>query len=279
MKRREILAGVTASAALVAGCLSESTNERDDSGNGSRENDGDNGLNDDDGDAFGETVGEGTDCAADRGESEDENDDVEYERCQKRIVRVSDLPEPAACEALTAIEDGEYETEDELRLSSVIAVDEAFLKHDDRYYEVAVTTDESVTSVHLQEALPSFEESVILENYLDEPLTVDVRVEHEETDTVLVSDTVGLDTDDHVTLNADVEFPYGTYHAEIDGRDPSETVDWEISWELNYAFEVGHEYPLQLDEHGIFPDPAARNSTYGQCSWTDDGDVTHHDRR
>ncbi len=128
--------------------------------------------------------------------------------------------------------------------------------------------------MHLAEALPTFEESVTLENRMKDGVTIDVHVEHEETREVLVSETVELDPDETITLNDDVTFPYGTYHATVDGDDLAEDGTWEITWELDQRFEAGYAYPLELDDHGIFEDPVDRDSSHGPCTWNDEGEVS-----
>ncbi len=132
MKRRELLAGIALSTTALAGCLG---------GNG----DGDgNPRESDDEDSDAETGDDG-DIGDDGG---DASDDVEYDRCENRIVRISNLPEPAETEALAAIENDVYETDDELLLAEVILVDDAYLRHDDRYYEVKIVADGDLTSTH-----------------------------------------------------------------------------------------------------------------------------------
>ena len=247
MKRRSLLAGTAVAAVCVAGCLSD---------------DGEPGYDDGRGDS-GEDDGDGSGVDA-----------VAYEQCENRIVRVSRLPEPAEQEALAALEDDGYETDGEPVLAEVIDVDEAYLEHDEVYYEVDIETDGDTTRVHLTTALPTFREDVVLENVTDDELTVDVRVEHEETDDVLLEETFTLAAGGSVTLTDEIEFSFGTYHATLDGDDLAEDGTWEIEWELDQRFESGYAYPLQLDEHGVFEDPVDRDSSDGPCTWNEEGEVS-----
>lgn len=253
MERRTFLAGISASAGLAAGCLATT----DDDTGGLQE-----GTDDEDNDS-----NERTGCAT--SDTAPGNGTADYERCPHRIVRISDLPAPAETEALSAIEDGREEFEGEPVLPDVISIDEAYLLHENIYYSVDLTETEDDTQICLTEELPIFTESVVLENWMDTAVTVGIHIEHEETNEEFVEKTVELDVDEQVTLNDDVDFPYGTYEAEFDGDDR-----WEISWKLNWAYETGDDYPVQLDDHGVFLDPVARNSTFGPCSWDDDGDVS-----
>lgn len=258
MERRTFLTGISASAGLLAGCLAST----DDDTRSLEE-----GTNDEDDDSD-----ESDGCAT--GDPAAEDGTADYERCPHRIVRISDLPAAAETQALAAIEDGRDEFDGEPLLPDVISVDDAFLLHENSYYRVELTETENHTQICLTEELPIFAESVVLENWMDTAVTVDVHIEHEETNKELVTKTVDLDGDDHITLNDDVDFPYGTYEAEFDGDDLSEEGAWDISWELNWAYETDNDYPVQLDDHGVFVDPVARNSMFGPCSWDDDGDVS-----
>ncbi|TYT60449.1 hypothetical protein [Natrialba swarupiae] len=112
---------------------------------------------------------------------------------------------------------------------------------------------------------------------MDTDVTVHIRIEHEDTSDVLLEETVEFDVEEHVTLNDDVEFPYGEYQAEFDGDDLPEQDTWEIAWELDWAYETGDDYPVQLDDHGVFIDPVARNTSFGPCSWDGDGSVSSGD--
>lgn len=245
MERRMVLAGIATSAVLVEGCLGDDDEFTESSG------------------CVTGGIANGNDAGA-----------VEYERCPHRIVRVSDLPSPAEAEALAAIEDHENETDGGPYLPNVIAIDEAYLLHEDSYYAVELAEAENGARICLTETLPTFRESVTLENWMDTDVTVSVRIEHEETNEVLLEETVELDVDGHVTLNDEVDFPYGSYHAEFDGDGLAEEDTWETSWKLNWAYETGDDYPVQLDGHGVFLDPVARNSSFGPCSWDDDDDVS-----
>ena len=245
MKRRGLLAGVVASTVTVAGCLGDS--------------DGD------------------TDNSETRTNDESDDDTVEYEQCPHRIVRVTDLPSPAKEEALAAIENDGAEFDDGPYLPDVIDINEAYLLHEDRYYAVELPDLENGRSIYLTEMLPVFAERVILENRMDTDVTVSLRIEREGTSDPLLEETVELDADEHVTLNDDVGFPYGDYHAEFDGDDLSEQGTWEISWELDWAYETGDDYPIQLDDQGVFVDPVARNTSYGPCSWDEEGSVSSGD--
>lgn len=245
MKRRRFVAGVAASTVIVAGCLGDSNGETDDSQAGTSDESGDK--------------------------------PVEYDQCPHRIVRVSDLPSPAEAEALAAIENNQSEFDDGPHLPDVIDINEAYLLHEDSYYAVEIPDMENGRPIYLTEMLPVFADRVILENMLDTDITARLRIEHEGMNDVLLEETVEIDVDEHVTLNDDIGFPYGEYHAEFNGDDLSEQATWEISWELDWAYETGDDYPIQLDDQGVFIDPVARNTSYGPCSWDEDGSVSSGD--
>ncbi|WP_124191305.1 hypothetical protein [Natrarchaeobius oligotrophus] len=257
MKRRTLLGSVSVSVAPFAGCLSAIGTENGES---------------DDGDDDSADEPAGDDDSADEPDGES-TADVDYERCENRIVSVSNVPEPAADEATTAVDDGEYETDGELLLPEVIAVDDAYLSRDDEYYRAEIAENADATILRLTEAVPVFAEPVTLENVTDETVSVTLTVTREESDEVVLEEADDLEPADRIVLNEDVEFHYGTYRMEVDGDDLSEDGTWDLTWELDQRFESGYEYPIELDDHGVFEDPVDRDSTHGPCSWTDDGEV------
>lgn len=241
MDRRMFLAGAVASTILSAGCLSAGENGSSDS------------------------------------ETNAESRAAAFEQCPHRIVRVSDLPSPAESEALEAINEQETQIDGDPYLPAVIDIDSAYLRYEDQYYAVEHTETDNGVQLALIETLPTFRESVVLENQTESAVAVDVQIEHKKTDELLVEKTVELSADEQATLNSDVTFPYGTYQAEFDVEQLPDDGSWEPSWELNWAYETGDDYPLELDENGVFVDPTARNTNYGPCSWDDDGSVTSGD--
>lgn len=248
MRRRTLLVGVSTATTLLAGCL----------GNGSGN------LSDPAADG---SASEGN-CITSSGVSEGE-----FEQCPHRIVRVTDLPSRAEGEATSALNDDQLDADGSLVLPDVIAIGETFLFDQGAYFAIDLTDREEEVELCLTERQPIFQNDVVLENHTKEPTTIELRIEHEVTDSVLIESSIELDEDDEVVLNDERDFPYGTYHAEVGGDELSEGGAWEITWELNWAHETGSAYPVQLDDHGLFVDPESRNSMFGPCTWDDDGDV------
>lgn len=204
---------------------------------------------------------------------QDDSSRVAYERCDNRIVRVSNLPEPARTEAETSIDHSHFETEDDPLLPELIRVDSAYLRHDETYYQVTVDERTSFTRIHLDESIPVFEESVTLENWIDDRITIEVEIHHEELDNIIFSEQLDLEPSERVTLNEEIAFPYGTYEATVVGESLPKS-GWQHTWELDQRFESGYAYPLELDDHGLFADPIDRDSSVGPCSWNEDGEVS-----
>ena len=246
MNRRTLLAGVSFSTVVVAGCIG---------GNAVR----------------------GVTPTEDRGDADDDQSDdedthapVEYERCDNRIVRVHRLPDPAEEEATTAIEEGAYETDGDVLLAEVIHVEDVYLRHHGVYYEPTITEDGGITRVTVTETRPVFEESVTLENMLDAEVTIEIRVEHEETDELLVEETRVVEAGDTITFNDEDSFPYGSYHVTVTRNGRSD----DVSFSLDQRFESGVAFPVELDENGLFVDPVDRDSSHGPCSWDETGEVS-----
>ena len=231
MKRRALLASIAVSTTVVAGCLS----------------------GDDD----------TTDTTDD-----DTTDTTAYERCDNRIVLVSNLPDSAADEARTAIEHGVYETDGGLVLADVMRVEDAYLEDDGAYYRPTVSEENDVTALAATREWPTFERDVLLENATGDDVTADLHVEHEQTHETVLEAHLDLEPGEELSLNEDVAFPYGDYRAELTGE------EWalEDSWELNWHFEAG-PYPIDLTDDGLFEDPIDRASGETHCRW-DEGDVS-----
>lgn len=266
MKRRTLLTAVAMSSTGFAGCVGDSDEDI-----GEADEDGSNGATVE-GDESDENRTEPPDIESECGNVGP--DEVTYERCDNRIVRVIDLPERAECEARAVIDADQCGTADDLLLPSVINIESSYLRYEGMYYAVEVTEEEAPKTLCLTERRPTFQDAVTLENRRNDDVTVRVRIESEETDAAIFDSELEFDAGEVVRLDEEATFTYGVYHATLEGDDLPEDGAWELTWELNYAFETGDGYPLELDDHGLFEDPVSRNHTYGPCTWDEEGQVT-----
>ncbi|WP_126662831.1 hypothetical protein [Haloterrigena salifodinae] len=187
--------------------------------------------------------------------------DIEYETCPNTIVRVGSLPDPAEAEVTDALENGSYETEDELVLAET--VDESYLRWCDRYYAAVVERDsDDVTRLRLEETAPPAD-SVRIENGTDEAVTLEVRIEYEEEP--LLERTVTVSANESAALDGP-DYRFGSYRAEIGIPARSERVveTWTVDEGSFQAFvDVG-------------PDDLQVAQGYAQvatCEWNEDGDL------
>lgn len=189
--------------------------------------------------------------------------DIEYETCPNTIVRVSSLPDPAEAAVTDALENGSYETEDELVLAETVDVDESYLRWCDRYYAAVVERDgDDVTRLRLEETAPPAD-PVRIENGTDEAVTLEVRVEYEEEP--LLGRTVTVSANESATLDGP-DYRFGSYRAAIEIPARSERVaeTWTVDEGRFQAFvDVG------LDDLQV----AQGYAQVATCEWNEDGDL------
>ncbi len=201
--------------------------------------------------------------------ADDEDEEVEYEECPTRSdVRVSNLPDTAEEEARSAIEDGEYETNDDPLLLDVINVKDTYLRTDGSYYTIDVETDDGVTRLHGEETLregPAFELITSLED-----VTPDIRIEHARDDLleepVLVDEQLELDKSSIVAVFDENNY-LGEHQFEVKIGD-SEVI--EKSHTVHRG-DSGTFISISDDrEVDIYPTGVVDRTV---CRWNDDGEV------
>lgn len=190
----------------------------------------------------------------------DGDDEIEYETCPNTIVRVGSLPDPAEEEVTTALEDGSYETEDELTLTDAIAVDESYLRWRDEYYAAEIEADGDVIRLRLAEASPPAD-PVWIKNGTDEAVTLEVRIEYEGE--LLLKRTVSVSTDDSVSLDGP-DYRFGSYHAvlEVPARSERVVENWTVDESRFQAF-----VQIDADEMRV----AQGAPQVATCEWSEDG--------
>ena len=233
MKRRLVLAMVAATT-LGAGCLDDGDTGDDDGGDTGDADDGDTG---------------------DTEEKSGEN--VAYDRCERRIVLFSELPEPARDEAEIALEHGTYETDGRVVLADVMNVADAYVRYDWDYYAVELTEDDELTLVELVESLPEADEPRVI-NRTDGDREINLRIEHEGSP--LVEASFVLAPDEEATVDGD--FRLGAYRAEVDADDVSDSTEWSID-ESTFGTD------LVVSDDGVWPSQSVADVDV--CSWDEDG--------
>jgi len=199
-------------------------------------------------------------CLADDGVNEHNNgnQETDYEQCERTYIGVHfDLPDAAREEAIAAIE-GEYTTAAPV-LPQAMDIEESYLTVTDddgirRYYTVETESAGDGTRLRARETLPETtpvsvrndtETDVTVETNLSYEATMDREADVEHEGSSLLAETVSIEPSEEIQLDADVQYRYGMYHAEIllDELQVQEELGWRM-W---------HEY----SEHGtIHIDPA-----------------------
>ncbi len=184
----------------------------------------------------------------------------EFEKCSTAAaVNIDWLPDPARIEVETALEDGQYETDEELYLSHLIDTDTVSLIPETWDYDQAgiayralVTQDGTTTTLELEEAVPSHgEEPFNIENMTDEQLTVEIQVTRNRTDETVLDETVTVEPESD-TETAPFDRPFGEYQL-------TATTDRNIEDELSHSWtEKNDQHPqnridISTDSVGIRP--------------------------
>ena len=191
----------------------------------------------------------------------------EYDRCSHSIVYIDSLPDSAKDEAIAAIEDDHYETEEELLLPEVIYINGSYILRRENgervYYEMSVETDGEVTRLQGEEVLPE-SNAVWVRNATESDLTVDIRIEHEGD--LLVERTVDIGANEDVKLNGNTEYKYGNYRAEVEVRNDEQFEATELTWEV-HSLQAG----IFIDSDGIRRQLSAHERI--NCKWNSDGEL------
>ncbi|WP_154660489.1 hypothetical protein [Halopiger goleimassiliensis] len=199
----------------------------------------------------------------------------DYEECPLSVIRENHLPSEAAEEVTKALEDGSYETSEQLYLEEILGVDPTFIQSivDDqrRYYRAEIDSDGEKTTLVLEEGLPTNDTTVDIHNQSHSELTLSLNILYEPfSDTfepkTIVDDGFEVDARDSITLD-DHDLRYGEYKLEAT-VDSAETVeDGPVSVEMARGFD------------GIYIDED-RNIKFGEythdmvpCAWKSDGQL------
>ncbi len=189
-------------------------------------------------------------------------------------------PKPAQEEVTAALENGEYETTDDLVLSQVINVDESYLmsSHTDgelpHYYAVEVEEEGNRTRLRLKKTRPPLNQTIPLRGSIDDTVMVDVVITYEPENETLINKTFELSPDDEIELGDDKGWRYGNYHLAITAR----TDDAEASLERTLTLDHRSIY------YGIDIHSGSENTSLGVgidegygalpgCSWDSDGNL------
>lgn len=208
---------------------------------------------------------------------------TKYEQCRLDIVYIDWLPETPEDEAITAIENGEYETRNDATLPQVIDIEETFLYREshDTYYRVGREEEEDVIRLHLEETLPSTgavwvhmgRQSDSSRTQDDEGATfdVDVRIEHENE--VRTEETLELEKGESTRLDNDVTYRYGSYYAEVTIHTDSDEYSDTARWDVGEPIRSQAELHVQYSSDGVDLEVERASSDLGYCEWDDSGEL------
>lgn len=155
----------------------------------------------------------------------------EFDRCEKLVIRIENLPDPAREEAALALEEGRYETDDELYLPHVMPLSESYLAEgeadDEEYYVATVDRDGATTTLEVEPTIPSWgSESLIVANDTDDRVTAEIRVDRRRHSETVVEETLSIPPDEDARTRP-FDRVFGTYRVEIRTDQFSDNFEWE----------------------------------------------------
>ena len=155
----------------------------------------------------------------------------EFEQCEKVIIRIENLPDPAREEAALALEEGRYETDNELYLPHVMPLSKSYLAggeaDDEEYYVATVDQGGTTTTLEVESTIPSWgSESLIVANDTDDRVTVEIRVDRRRQSETVLEETLSIPPDADVQTTP-FDRVFGPYRAEIRTDRFSDRFEWE----------------------------------------------------
>lgn len=201
-------------------------------------------------------------------ETEEKSDP--YEQCEDNFIHTRYLPDSAKDEAIAAMEDGVYETENELILPKVIKIDDSYLFRttDDSiyYYQMTVESNGSMTLLRAEETSPEAS-SISMRNYSNNDCTFDLRIEYEGD--LLIEETVDIPAQETINLDNDINYQFGSYRAEIVVHSMEGSEGREMSWEVSPGLSQAQIVIFSSGEVSY----EQGDAEIRYCKWNDDGEL------
>jgi len=202
---------------------------------------------------------------------------ISYEQCGKRIIPIGELPSPAKNEAMVALEEGKYESDDSVVIPNVMDIEESYVKSPEdslTYYKVQVETDGNVTRLCLEKESPPVSTPPSMSNSLEDDVMIDVYIENETTDEVLVSETIELKAGKEIEFNGDVDYRYGRYNAEFIIKKNGDKISETKSWTYNEYTTFPAEFSiLTISDEVVVGREVGPEAHPLPCEWNDDGEL------
>lgn len=154
----------------------------------------------------------------------------DFEECPWITRPIDVLPEEAQREVEIALEEGYYETDEELYLPHLFDLSESYLgdpTSDDVYYQASVEEDGDVSRLTLSEAIPSRGSAEFsIENRSTESLSVTLVVTRERDEEIVLEWSGEIPPEDSVTVGEFERF-FGDYTAEVELGEQTATGSWD----------------------------------------------------
>ncbi len=214
-------------------------------------------------------------------------DGSNYEQCDAKFIRIDELPGSAQEEVMAAIENDEYETDNNLILPKLLDIDESYLVYSDDepslhrnaiYYSMTIEKHGDEKRLLLDKEYPPVNERLGVVNKTDDDLSLEVRIEHKGKQEILVEETIKLKSVDgeeppdiytsgsHNHHFDDVDYRYGPHRAKLRGENFSE----EFTWEYNpFIGNDNHHIIISEEDIGIMYEHF--DSMY--CRWDSQGNL------
>jgi len=215
-------------------------------------------------------------------DSDDPQSPEDFETCGAVTINIEALPDPARTEVETALENGQYETDEELYLPHLMDIDTSYLLPDtwvyrraEVAYQAVVSQDGATNTLELEEAVPTHGEKPLgIRNEGDEQVTVEVHIKRLRTDETLYEETLTIDSGsktETAAFNREIG-EHGEYQLTITSEDQITVPNWEEvgddGWTIQWR-EYSDERPRSYIELNGEPEPHPQLHLYQCASWAE----------
>jgi len=154
----------------------------------------------------------------------------DFEECPWITRPIHVLPEEAQHEVETALEEGYYETDEELYLPHLFDLSKSYLEDpdsDDVYYQATIEEDGEISRLTLSEAVPSRGNAELsVENRTTKSLSVTLVVTRERDGEIVLEWSGEISAEDSVTVG-EFERLFGDYTVEVKRGEQTATDSWD----------------------------------------------------
>lgn len=196
----------------------------------------------------------------------------DFQTCDRLVVPIEDLPEPAYNEVQTALSEGLYETDGDFYLDSLINIEESYLGDEDGTNYRAEVDRGEILELQLNETIVSAGNTdLYLVNETEQAKEGEVVVERRSEEVVNTEFSVNGDAREMIA--EDFNHLFGSYSAEV----KTENIEGEVSWSVDLGQRSMTE--IRITEDSIEKQDRPRDMVDCRQIWATDDSFLRSIRR